>query len=126
MISDPIADMLTRIRNGYLAQKRGVTVPFSGFKEKLAQVLVQEGFLKEAKKDNRDLVLRLKYSQGRAAVEGVKRISKPGRRVYKKAKDVKTIRSGLGRLVISSPQGLITGQEARKKKLGGEVVCEIW
>lgn len=126
MVSDPIGDMLIRIRNGYLAQKNRVQIPYSGFKEKLAQVLVREGFLKEVKKEDRDLVLKLKYFQGQPVVQGLKRVSKPGRRVYKKAREVKPAQSGLGRAIISSGQGLITDQEARKKKLGGEVICQIW
>lgn len=126
MISDPIGDMLSRVRNGYLARKRMVVVPFSGFKEKLAQILIKDGFLKEVERRERDLVLKLKYVQGQAVVQGLKRVSKPGRRIYQKAKDIKVVRSGLGRKIISSRQGLVTDQEARKKKLGGEVVCEVW
>lgn len=126
MISDPIADLLTRIRNGYLARKTRVRVPFSVFKEKLARILAREGFLKEVQKEDQGLVLKLKYHQGEPAVRGVKRVSKPGRRVYKKAKDIRAVQPGLGRAVISSPQGLVTDREARKKHLGGEVVCEIW
>ena len=126
MITDPIADMLTRMRNGYLARKSRVAVPFSGFKKELGQVLVREGFLKEVHREERDLVLKLKYLQGRPVVQGVKRVSKPGRRIYRKAKEIKVVRSGLGQLIISSQQGLLTGQEARGKQLGGEVLCEIW
>lgn len=126
MISDPIADLLTRIRNGYLARKTRVRVPFSAFKEKLARILAREGFLKEVRKEDRELVLKLKYHQGEPAVGGVRRVSKPGRRIYKKAREIKAVQSGLGRTVISSPQGLVTDREARKKQLGGEVICEIW
>jgi small subunit ribosomal protein S8 len=126
MVSDPIGDMLSRIRNGYLAGKRTVVVPLSGFKEKLAQILIKDGFLKGVERREQDLVLKLKYVQGQAVVQGLKRVSKPGRRIYQKAKDIKVVRSALGRKIISSPQGLVTDQEARKRKLGGEVICELW
>jgi len=126
MLSDPIADMLTRIRNGYLAKKKKVIVPFSVLKERLAKILAREGFLKEVKREERELVLQLKYQGGQPAVRKIKRISKPGRRIYKKVRDLKSIQSGLGISIISSPRGLITDKEARKKHLGGEVICEVW
>lgn len=126
MVSDPIADLLTRIRNGYMAKKKKVPVPYSDFKEKLSRVLVEEGFLKSVKKEGRELILRLRYQNNEPAVQAIRRISKPGRRIYKKAKDLRRIQSGLGVSIISSPQGLIIGKEARRKHLGGEVVCEVW
>ncbi len=126
MISDPIADLLTRIRNGYLAKKKKVVAPYSDFKERLSQILVREGFLKNVKKEERELILRLQYQNKEPAVQAIRRISKPGRRVYKKAKDLKSTQSGLGVSIVSSPQGLITGKEARRKCLGGEVICEVW
>lgn len=126
MVSDPIADVLTRIRNGYLAKKKKVIVPFSGLKEKLAQILVKEEFLREAKREGQELILQLKYRAGQPAVQRIRRISKPGRRIYKKAKELKSIQSGLGISIVSSPQGLMTNKEARKKRLGGEVICEVW
>ena len=126
MLSDPIADMLTRIRNGYLARKKKVAVPLSGFKEKLAKILVREGCLKEAKREERELILRLKYQDGEPVIREIKRISKPGQRIYKRAKDLKSIQSGFGVAIIASSQGLVTDKEARKKRLGGEVICEVW
>jgi len=126
MLSDPIADMLTRIRNGYLAKKKKVVAPFSGICEQLAQILTREGFLKGVKKGEKELILQLKYQDGEPVIREIKRVSKPGQRIYKKAKDLKSIQSGLGIAIISSPQGLVTDKEARKKHLGGEVVCEVW
>ena len=126
MVSDPIGDFLIRIKNGYLARKKKVTAPFSKIKEKLAKILVDSGYLAELKKDKNKLIVRLRYPEGKPALEEVRRISKPGCRIYKKRKEIKPVRSGFGMAIISTPKGLMTDKEARKKNLGGEVICEIW
>lgn len=130
MTSDPIADMLIRLKNGYLAHKNSVAVPYSKLKDRLAQILVEEGFLLEVKKDRKkikeDLILRLRYQEGKPAFEQAKRISKPGRRVYQDVAKLPGVSEGLGIAVISTPKGLMTTREARRRKLGGEVICRVW
>ncbi|MGB9637187.1 MAG: 30S ribosomal protein S8 [Microgenomates group bacterium] len=128
-MTDPIADFLIRIKNAALANHRVVTVPFSGIKRNLAQVLQKEKFLEkveileEGKK--KQLVVTLAEVQGKPRTVEVKRISKPGKRVYIKAGEISAFKRGLGVIIISSPQGLMTADEAQKKHLGGEVICRI-
>lgn len=126
---DPIADLLTRIKNAALSGHKTVSAPHSKIKESLANVLKKEGFLEEVEvledKNKKQLVLTLVEQKEKPLLIEVKRISKPGRRVYVKAKDVSVLKRGLGTVIISSQEGLITGDEALKKNLGGEVVCKI-
>jgi len=133
--NDPIADMITRIKNGYLARKQLVVLPTSKIKVELAKILVSQGFLRKAniiedknnkKKIYKQLQLELKYKGNVPALTDVKRISKPGVRIYAKADKIPPIRQGIGITVISSPKGLITNKQARKDNLGGEVICQIW
>jgi len=128
-MNDPIADLLIRIKNATLSSHKMVLVSHSKVKEKLANILEKEGFLEKVEvsedKKKKQLTLTLVESKGRPLLVEVKRISKPGRRVYIKAKDVSVLKRGLGTVIISSPEGLITGDEALKKNLGGEVVCKI-
>lgn len=131
MISDPIADMLTRIRNGIMVRHKQVVVPSSKVKVALARILKDEGFVKdfEVSKDpvQPQLRLLLKYDRDRQSIiTGLQRISKPGRRVYVKRTDIPWVLSGLGIAVLSTPQGIMTGQRARRLGLGGEVICYIW
>jgi len=132
MQTDPIADMLTRIRNAVAIANASVDVPASTFKQSLAEVLVREGYLKSVERatDERGhpvLRIGLKYGPKRAPViHQLTRISKPGRRAYAKAKQVPVVRGGLGIAVISTPQGLLVDREARRKNVGGEIVCEVW
>jgi small subunit ribosomal protein S8 len=132
MLTDPIADMLTRIRNAAAIANATVDVPASNFKLALAQVLVREGYLKSVERATNDAghaVLRigLKYGPRRTSIiNEIKRISKPGRRAYAKAKQVPVVRGGLGIAVVSTPLGLLVDREARRKNVGGEVVCEVW
>jgi small subunit ribosomal protein S8 len=130
MISDPIADMLISLKNGYLAYRKSVVVPYSKLKEELAKILVKEGYLLEAKveprKQGRDLTLWLRYKGSKPACQQVRRISKPGRRVYQGVTRLPRVLGGLGIAVVSTSKGLMTAKEARGKKLGGEVICEIW
>ena len=128
-MTDPIADFLIRIKNAALANHQVVTVPFSGVKKNLAQVLQKEKFLEkvEVREDGKkkQLVVTLAETQGKPRLIEVKRISKPGKRVYIKAGEIPAFKRGLGVIIISSPQGLMTASEALKKRLGGEVICRI-
>jgi small subunit ribosomal protein S8 len=132
MHSDPIADMLTRIRNAVAIAAPSVDVPASNFKRSLAQILVREGYLKSVEDATNEVghpVLRigLKYGPKRSPIiHELTRISKPGRRAYTKAKAVPVVRGGLGIAVISTQQGLMVDREARRANVGGEVVCEVW
>ena len=131
IMTDPISDTLSRIRNGYLAGKKTVSCPHSRVKEKLVKVLVKEGFLGKVevqgkKPAEKKINLFLKYDQGRPVVTGIKRISKPGLRVYARAGKIPPIRLGYGVTVISTSSGIMTGKEANKKNLGGEIICQVW
>lgn len=130
-MSDPLADMLTRIRNAGKAKHKSVDIPGSQLKTALAGVLKEEGFIKNFKfiKDNKQGILRiyLKYEgNDRHVIYGIKRVSKPSRRVYVGSSDVKTVLNGLGISVLSTSKGLITDKQAVKQNVGGEVLCEIW
>lgn len=128
-MNDPIADLLIRIKNAALSGHKTVVAPYSKVKESLVNVLKKEGFLEriEVSEDEKkkQLTLTLVEQKGKRVLIEVKRISKPGRRVYVKAKDIRVLKRGLGIVIISSPAGLITADEALKKNLGGEVVCKI-
>ena len=127
---DPIADMLNQINNANSVSKPQTTVPFSVFKLQIARILQKEGLIGEVKKrgkaTNKRIVIDLKYNQGERIFSKIKRVSKTGRRVYKKNKEIKKVRQGYGIAIISTTKGLMTDREAKKKKLGGEVICEIW
>jgi len=129
VVNDPIGDMLIRIKNGYLARKVVVEVPYSIMKEEIAKLLVKKGYLKKFKIENlkfKILKLELKYEGKRPGIEGVKRISKPGVRTYAKAGEIPKVKYGFGITIVSTPKGIMTGREAKKKNLGGEVICQVW
>jgi len=129
MLTDPIADMLTRIRNGYLIGKETVTVPFSKMKEGILKILVKEGFLAGYKvkgREKKKIEAEILYKSGKPAISHISRVSKGSRRVYKKAKNMPIVLSGYGLAVVSTPEGLMTNKQARKKKLGGEIICKVW
>ena len=131
VISDPIADMLTRIRNANQMRYATVEVPASKIKVEIAKILKDEGFVNDYKLDKKDvqsnIVLELKYGENKERViTGLKRISKPGLRVYAKAEEVPSVLNGLGIAIISTSKGLMTDRDARKQNLGGEVVAYIW
>ena len=131
MVTDPIADMLTRIRNANQMRYKEVEVPASKIKNEIARILKQEGFISDykVKKNNVQdiLVLNLKYSEKKERViTGLKRISKPGLRVYAKTEEIPSVLSGLGIAIISTSKGMMTDKEARKESLGGEVLAYIW
>ena len=130
MITDPIADMLTRIRNANQMRYKEVEVPASKMKNEIARILKSEGFIVDykVKKNNIQdiLVLSLKYVDKERVITGLKRISKPGLRVYVKAEEVPSVLNGLGIAIISTSKGVMTDKEARAKSLGGEVLAYIW
>lgn len=131
MSFDQVADMLTRIRNAQLARKTDTEMPLSKFKLAIAQVLYKKEKISKVSifsDGNKDfLKLKLKYDQnGQPLIKEIKRISKQGCRVYKGKKDIKRVKDGYGFAIISTPRGLLTDDEARKAKVGGEVICEIW
>lgn len=130
MVTDPIADMLTRIRNANQMRYKEVEVPASKIKNEIARILKSEGFIVDykIKKNNIQdiLVLSLKYVDKERVITGLKRISKPGLRVYVKAEEIPTVLNGLGIAVISTSKGVMTDKEARANSLGGEVLAYIW
>ncbi len=127
---DPIANMLTSIRNGQMASMEMVKIPFSKIKLEIAKVLVRESLLKKVEKKGRGtkriIEMELKYKEGVPVMSSLKRVSKPGQRIYTKIKDVRPVRNDYGILIISTSKGLMTNREAKKQKLGGEVICKIW
>jgi small subunit ribosomal protein S8 len=126
-MSDPIADMLTRIRNGYLAGLSSVSIPHSRIKHELAMLLSREGWIGKVEKgDGRSFTVNLRYDSGKPIAEHIKRISRPGLRVYRKTRDLRPVRRGFGLVILSTSRGLRTGSDAKKEKLGGEVLAEIW
>ena len=130
MVTDPIADMLTRIRNANQMRYTEVEVPASKMKKEIARILKSEGFIVDYKEKKNNiqniLVLSLKYVDKERVITGLKRISKPGLRVYVKAEEVPTVLNGLGIAIISTSKGVMTDKEARKNSLGGEVLAYIW
>ena len=131
VISDPIADMLTRIRNAGKAKFNSVDIPGSKLKMELARVLKDEGFIKNYKfiKDKKQGILRvyLKYDEKEThAIYGLERVSKPSRRIYARSKDVKPVLNGMGIAILSTSTGIMTDKKARAKNVGGEVLCNIW
>ena len=131
MMTDPIADMLTRIRNGNKANHKKITVPSSNEKKAIAQILLDEGFITgfNVEEDNKQgiLTIDLKYTEnGERVISGLRRISKPGLRVYVKAHEVPKVLDGLGTAIISTSKGLMTDRAARSENVGGEVICYVW
>jgi small subunit ribosomal protein S8 len=131
MVTDPVADMLARIRNGSLAEHEKVDIPASRLKVRLAEILKEEGFIKNFRliEDKRQGVLRvyLKYGPGQERViSGLRRVSKPGRRLYVGADRIPSVLGGMGVAILSTPRGVLTDRESRKAKVGGEVLCYVW
>lgn len=131
MMTDPIADMLTRIRNAVAVGHERVRVPSSKMKEALARILAAEGFIDRYEVNpagpGAELTLVLRYGDRRSpAIQGIRRVSKPGHRIYRGSDELKRVQGGLGVAVISTSQGLLPDREARRRKLGGEIVCEVW
>lgn len=128
---DPISDFLTRIRNGQAMQHEFVSMPSSRIKIELARVLFEEGFIAGYREHevntHVELAVDLKYDRhGKPVIDHLKLISKRGRREYAGWRDIRWVRSGLGIRIVTTPKGIMTGQQARRQKLGGEVICEVW
>ena len=131
MTSDPIADMLTRIRNAALARHDRAEIPASNMKFAVAKILKEEGYIADVQSSGdgheRKLTVVLKYGRDRqSAIDGLKRISRPGRRVYVRHDRIPRVLSGLGISILSTSRGLVCDRDARRQKLGGELVCEVW
>ena len=131
MHTDPIADMLTRIRNAVAVGHERVTMPSSKLKVGIAEILVSEGFIDRyeevADGAHKELLLVLRYgNRRRPAIEGIKRISKPGHRIYRGASELPRVQGGIGVAVVSTSQGIMPDREARRRRLGGEILCEVW
>ena len=126
MLTDPIADMLTRIRNAHLALHKEVNVPRSKMKEALAAILKQEGYVEDVAVDGDVITITLKYQKGRPVITGLKRVSTPGRRVYVNSRQIPRVQNGLGICILSTSSGVMDGGSAQEKKVGGELLCEIW
>ena len=130
-LSDPIGDMIARIKNAQVRNHKKIELPSSNFKVKIADVLKNEGFIidyKINKKESNkaDLMINLKYNAGSPVISTIERISKPGRRIFSSAQSLPKINNGLGISIISTPKGVMTDIDARKKKLGGEIICKVF
>jgi small subunit ribosomal protein S8 len=130
MITDPVSDMLARIRNALLARHEAVEIPFSRLKERIAEILKQEGFIADFSVQSEwpaSLKVQLKYVEGRKpAIVGMRRTSRPGRRVYVRHKHIPHVLNGMGISIISTSHGVVTDRDARKQAVGGEILCEVW
>ena len=136
MSSDPIADFCTSIRNGYMARKLKIQIPYSKLKEEMAKALSEQGYLKKIKINPpaggeklkmKKIEVELKYDEkGKPVLTKIERISKPGLRVYKGSQNIPRVLSGLGIAIVSTPKGLLTGKQAKKQNLGGEIICQVW
>jgi small subunit ribosomal protein S8 len=130
MLTDPIADMITRIRNGAQASKESVDIPASKMKLNIADILMKEGYIKGYKviEDGKQGLLRvnLKYFNASHVITGIQRISKPGRRIYKGAQEIQPVRKGLGISIVSTSKGVMTDHKAKAENVGGEVLIRVW
>ena len=134
MVNDPISDMLIRIKNAQAVKGEQIVMPFSKVKFRIANILKEAGYISEVERKNKKakkaeheyLQLTLKYQDNQGALSGVKVISRPSRRMYIKAKDIKLVRSGYGLAIISTSKGIMSSKEAKKSGLGGEIICEVW
>ena len=128
-LSDPIGDMLARIKNAQLRNHNKVLIPSSNFKAKIAEVLKLEGYIIDYKINDEKkpyIEINLKYNSGNPVINSIERVSKPGRRIFSSASSLPKINNGLGIAIVSTPQGVMTDVDARKKKLGGEIICKVF
>ena len=129
-LSDPIGDMIARIKNAQSRSHKKVELPSSNFKTKIAGILKNEGFIKEFKVNSENnksiLILELKYHSGNPVISAFERVSKPGRRIFSSAESLPKINNGLGIAIISTPKGVMTDIDARKKRVGGEIICKVF
>ena len=136
MINDPIADMLTRIRNAMMAGHAAVAMPSSNIKKEIARILKEEGFIEDfevvegEKASQATLQIKIKYAGERRSrkpvITGIERVSRPGRRVYTRHDEIPWVLSGMGISILSTPKGVMTGQRARQEGVGGEILCKVW
>ena len=129
MMTDPVSDMLTRIRNAAMARHERTLVPASQLKKHIAEILKIEGFIADVREeeDPRSLTIVLKYGRDRtSAIDGIRRISRPGRRVYVRHDRIPRVLSGMGVAILSTSRGVMSDKEARRQKVGGELLCEVW
>ncbi len=129
-LSDPIGDMLARIKNAQMRNHKKVEIPSSNFKVKIAEVLKAEGYIIDYKNVNETnklkLEIQLKYSSGSPVISSIERVSKPGRRIFSRAESLPKINNGLGIAIVSTPKGVMTDIDARKQKIGGEIICKVF
>ena len=129
-LSDPTGDMIARVKNAQARNHKKVQLPSSNFKSKIADILKNEGFIKDFKIDNDNnksiLSLELKYHSGNPVISAFERVSKPGRRVFSSAESLPKINNGLGIAIVSTPKGVMTDLDARKQKVGGEIICKVF
>ena len=129
-LSDPIGDMIARVKNAQARNHKKVELPSSNFKAKIANILKNEGFIKDFKVESEEkksvLSLELKYHSGNPVISNFERVSKPGRRIFSSAESLPKINNGLGIAIISTPKGVMSDMDARKQKLGGEVICKVF
>ena len=128
---DPIGDMISRIRNGQMRSLKKVKIPASNFRERILDVLKKEGFISnfttlKIENNIRNFSVDLKYNEGHPVIKEIKRVSRPGRRIYASASSIPKIQSGLGIAIVSTPKGVMTDAEARQQKVGGEVICKVF
>ncbi|MBI3341517.1 30S ribosomal protein S8 [Candidatus Curtissbacteria bacterium] len=123
---DHVSNMVVIIKNGYMAKKVSVSVPFSNFKLEIAKLLEKEGFVGQVTNEGKIIKIDLVYIDQKPRMTEIKRVSKPGLRVYTKSKNIKKVKGGIGLTLVSTPQGVMTGKSAREKKLGGEIICQVW
>ena len=125
-MNDPIADMLTRIRNAILRGSRDVMLPSSNINTNILKVLKEKGYIKEFEIEDGNAKILLKYKKGISKISGIKRVSKPSLRVYTSYKKIPKVLNGLGMSILSTPEGIVSDDIARKKKVGGEIICRVW
>ena len=128
-LSDPIGDMLARIKNAQVRNHNKVVLPSSNFKAKIADILKAEGYIIDYKinEEKKPIIeINLKYNSGNPVINSIERVSKPGRRIFSSANSLPKINNGLGIAIVSTPQGVMTDVDARKKKLGGEIICKVF
>ena len=130
-LTDPIGDMFSRIRNGQMRSLNSIDIPSSNFRQNILKILKDEGFIKdyyiEKSENNKiNLKINLKYYEGNPVIKEIKRISKPGRRVYSRANSIPRVMNGLGLAILSTPKGVMTDSEAKKNNIGGEIICKVF
>ena len=127
-MNDTISDLLTRIRNGQMSNKEKVKIPYSKMKEALCKVMLEEGYIEGVnveESEYKNIIVDLKYYEGKPVIDLIQRISRPGLRIYKSSNEIPLVKNGLGICIVSTSQGLMTGKVAKEKKYGGEIICYI-